>query len=666
MLIWPENQPSTGKGKRFRPNPIPRIPKTGWQPCDNFPSLASAKAIAIDVETYDPHIKEFGSGWGSGRGHIIGISLATDDGFNKYFPIRHKAGFNHDPQQIFDYVREQLSRPHQPKVGHNLTYDVGYLEHEGVSVAGQIFCTWTAEKLLDHSSSATLEDTAMRYLKEGKISDALYNWAWQAWGKGTAKTEAEKRQLSMQHLYETPSELVGFYAESDTALPLQILPKQFAKMDELGLLGVFYMECDLIKLLVQMRLAGVSVDLEAAERAYDDFGNAIQDLQREVDEIAGVPTNTGSAQEIAKVFDRLRISYPRTEKTGAPSFKGEFLKTVQHPIAGKIVELEEIKKFQSTFIKGQILDSHINGKVYCTFNPLRAVTGRFSCSDPNLQQTPSRSELSKPVKRSFIPDKGHVEWRDYDYSSIESRLLAHFAVGQGSRDLRREYKENPDTDYHSYTQAMIKRLVGLELNRKHVKNVNFAGIYGASEKKLQRMMSLTDAEAETFFTAYHTGLPYVKATMDHMMGVAEEHGYTTTIMGRRAVFDYWEPKYTPKGAPRPVALRFDQAVRAYGPNIKRSHLHKALNYLLQGSAADLIKKGMVQCFNDGIFDVTGVPRLTIHDALEFSVAEVTPEVEAGFREMRHVMENAIKFKIPIKLEGHKGPSWGDVPTLIVD
>jgi DNA polymerase I-like protein with 3'-5' exonuclease and polymerase domains len=661
-LLWPEQLP-TSNGKRWKPNPMPRVPKTGWKPCDNFPSLANAKAIAVDVETWDPEIEDMGPGWGRGKGHIIGISLATDDGFNKYFPIRHTVGFNHDPAQTIRYVREQLSRAHQPKVGHNVLYDAGWLAHEGMPIVGQIHDTWTAEKLIDHSSSAALEEVAQRYLGEGKSSDALYDWAWQAWGRGTPKPQ-DKRKIAMKNLSKIPAELVGFYAESDTALPLGILPLQFAKLEELGLMEVYQLECDLIPLLVQMRLAGVSVDLDAAERAFDNFGDEIQKIQREVDVFAGFEVNTGSAQELAKVFDRLRIRYPRTEKTGAPSFKGEFLKTVEHPVAAKIMELEELKKFQSTFIKGQILDAHVNGKVYCTFNPLRAVTGRFSCSSPNLQQTPSRSELSKPVKACFIPDLGHAEWRDYDFSSIESRLLAHFAVGQGAKELRREYNQNPDTDYHTWTQSMIKRVVGLELNRKHVKNVNFAGIYGASEKKLQSMMGLTDEEATTFFEAYHSGLPFVRETTDHLSRLAEEHGHTRTILGRRAVFDHWEPKFSPRGAPRPVALPFDNAVRAYGPNIKRSHLHKAANYTIQGSAADLIKKGMVECFTSGIFDVIGVPRLTIHDALEFSVANVTPEVEQGFREMRHVLENAIKFRIPIRLDGHKGPNWGDVPTAI--
>jgi len=659
-LVWPEER--LGKAKRWRPNPRPAVPKTGWKPATEFPDLSGAKAISFDVETFDPEINDFGAGWARGKGHIIGVALATDDGYKKYFPLRHEEGFNHPPS-IRDYIKDQISRPHQPKVAHNAIYDVGWLTFEGLPVVGELHDSWTAEKLLNHSSSASLEETAQRYLKEGKESTELYKWAWDYWGSGVAKTTAEMRKLSMQNLYRTPAELVGFYGESDVDLPLRILPKQFERMEELGLSEVYRMECDLIGLLVQMRLKGVQVDLEKADAAYKAFGVAITELQKEIDEIAGKPINTGSALEIAPVFDKLKIKYPRTEKTDKPSFKGEFLKTVEHPLAAKIVEIEDLKKMQSSFIKGQILEANVESKVFCTFNPLRAVTGRMSCSDPNLQQTPSRGNLAKTVKSCFIPDFGHSEWRDYDFSSIESRILAHFAVGQGAKDLRKEYNNDPFTDYHTFTQTMIKNLVGLELNRKHVKNVNFAGIYGASEKKLQRMMGLTDAEATTFFEAYHTGLPYVRETMKHVSHGASQCGFTTTIMGRRALFDKWEPKFNKE---RVMPLKFKDAVRVFGPNVQRAYLHKALNYLIQGSAADLMKKVMVQCHQDGIFDVIGVPRLVIHDALEFSVESNSPDVEEAFRAMRHVMENTIKFKIPIKVEGHKGPSWGSVPDLIVD
>jgi DNA polymerase-1 len=658
MLFWPEDSPK--KGKRFSPNPIPRVPDTGWKPCTNFPSLSGAKAIAVDVETYDPEIDDHGPGWGRGKGHVIGVSLATNDGFNQYFPIRHETGFNHDPQQTLRYVKDQLRHAHQPKVGHNLLYDLGWLAHEGVPVVGQVYDTWTAEKLLDHTASATLEDTAQRYTAGGKSSDALYEWAWQAWGRGTPKAKGDKRKCAMQNLRNIPAELVGFYAESDTALPLEILPKQFAKLDELGLLDVFHMECDLIQVLVQMRLLGVSVDLDAAERARDQFLNAAVEIQKKVDEIAGKPINTGSAQEIAKVFDRLKIAYPRTEKTGAPSFKGEFLKTVTHPVGALIVELEEVKKYTSTFIENAILGSNVNGKIHCEFNPMRAITGRMSASNPNLQQVPSRNDLAKVVRSIFVPDAGHDHWRKYDYSSIESRILAHFAVGRGAVDLRKEYQTNPNTDYHTFTQTMIKNLVGLELNRKHVKNVNFAGIYGASERKLQSMMGLSNEESEVFFAAYHDGLPYVKQTMAHMSRCAEEDGYTLTVMGRRAWFNQWEPKFSKPGT-RPLAMKFDDAIRFYGPNIKRAYLHKALNYTIQGSAADLMKMSIVKCWKAGIYDEIGFPRLIVHDEKDWSVA---PDWnEDAFTEMQNIMETAIKFKIPVRVEGEWGPDWNNLHPL---
>ena len=650
------------RGKAFRPNPLPNVPNTGWRLGTSFPDLSGANVICVDVETYDPQIKGFGSGWGSGRGHVIGISLATDDGFNQYFPIRHTVGVNHDPQQIIAYVREQLSRANQPKVFHNALYDVGYLEHEGIPVLGKIFCTWIAEKLINHSASASLEDTAQRYLGKGKSSEVLYQWSWEAFGKGKPKNASEMRILSMQNLYRTPAELVGFYAESDTALPIRILPEQWDKMASLGLLDVFEMECGLIPLLVQMRREGVSVDLDAAERASKQIETSADKLQLQVNDLAGCCLNTGSPIEVGRVFDRLKIKYPLTEKSGKPQLKGEFLKTLSHPLGNMIVELQELLKYNSTFVKGFILDSHIKGKIYPSFNMLRAVTGRASCSQPNCQQIPSRNELAKVIRSIFVPDVGHNHYRKYDYSAVESRILGHFAVGQGSKELRQEYKDKPSTNYHHFTRDMIKKLVGLELEHKHVKCVNFAGIYGASEKKLQKMMGLTDQESSVFFSAYHSGLPYIKATMRHCSEQAEARGYTQTILGRRVAFDHFEPKFSTKGTSRLPALPYEKALQSYGVNIKRSYLHKALNAVIQGSAADLMKMAMLKCWQDGVFAETGVPRMVIHDELTFSVKEGVSE--KSFSAMKHIMETAIPFKVPILVEGEKGSSWGCTEKII--
>jgi DNA polymerase-1 len=659
MLLWPEQQ-TTSKGKRFRPNPIPRIPNTGWKMRNHFPDLSGAKVICFDVETKDPNIETKGPGWGRGDGHIIGLAVATDDGFKQYYPMRHEGYENHNPHDVMDWARIQLGRDSQPKLGHNIIYDIGWLEHEGVAVKGEINDTWTAARLIDHGSSAALEEQGQAYLGEGKESTELYEWQWQSFGQRKPKSKKDLRVNAMANLYRCPPALVGFYGESDVELPIRLFREQFQELQELGLWDVYRMECDLIPILVQMRLLGVSVDLDAAERARDHILDAANQLQKEVNKIAGRPVNTGSPVEMEKVFSRLKIPFNRT-KNGKMSLTGAFLQTVQHPIGQMIVDLEELKKYNSTFIENAILGSNVNGKVHGQFNPLRAVTGRMSASNPNLQQVPSRNELAKMVRAIFIPDKGHHHWRKYDYSSIESRILAHFAVGQGSKDLRKEYKNNPDTDYHNFTQAMIKRLVGLELPRKHVKNVNFAGIYGASEKKLQSMMGLSNEEAEEFFEAYHSGLPYVRATMKHMSDYAETHGYTRTIMGRRALFDKWEPKYSPKGSERAFPLKFEEAVAAYGPNIKRSHLHKGLNYTIQGSAADLMKAAIVKCHKDGIYAEIGYPRLIVHDEKDFSVSDNWNE--EAFTEMKHIMETAITFKIPIRVEGEWGPNWSQLYKL---
>ena len=665
MLFGPQDfQTTTTRKRRVRPNPCPRIPDTGWRIRRDFPDLSAAKRICVDLETKDPGIDDYGAGWGRGVGHIVGAALGTDDGFRFYMPMRHEfpGSENLDPNKVLAYLNDQLGRPNQEKVGHNMLYDLGWLAHEGVVVRGVLHDTWIAQKLLSFEDSASLEALSQRRLGQGKVSDVLYKWAWQYWGEGIKQPSDDKlRKTAMQNLWRSPISLVGDYAESDVDLPIRLLPAMLKDIRNKGLETVYRMECDLLELLVQMRLDGVSVDLDAAERAKEEIEANIVRLQTEIDRLAGRPVNTGSPLDMEKLFTRLKIPFNRTEQ-GQMQLTGAYFETVTHPIGEKIIEIEELKKYVSTFIKGYILDSNVNGKIHATFNQLKAVTGRMSSSDPNLQNVPSRNELAKVVRAIFIPDKGHDFWSKWDYSSIESRGLAHFAVGVGSDELREEYRNNPDTDYHNFTQAMIKRLVGLELPRKHVKNVNFAGIYGASEAKLQSMMKLSDEEALAFFTAYHDGLPYVRETMDHISREVQERGYTLTILGRRASFDKWEPKFTPKksnGEPwtRPVAYGYEQALRTYGPNIKRAFLHKALNYTIQGSAADLMKAAMVKCWKDGLFNEIGVPRLVVHDELDFSVRDgIDLRI---FREIKHTMETVIPFRIPIKVEGEWGPNWSE-------
>jgi DNA polymerase-1 len=665
-LFWPED---AKKGKKFRPNPKPPIPKTGWKMRNRFPDLSGAGAISFDVETYDPHIKLHGPGWGRGVGHLIGVAVATDDGFEQYYPMRHDGYQNHNPHDVLDWCREQLGRPEQPKIGHNILYDLGWLEHEGVRVRGEIHDTFTASKLLSHEDEASLESLGQRILGEGKTSEMLYDWCWRYWGHGAKpKSAKELREVAASNFYRCPPELIGYYAESDVRLPIQLAAPIFEMLEADGLWDVYRLECDLIPVLVQMRLLGVSVDLDAAEQAREALIHSADDLQAQIDEIAGRPVNTGSPVEMEKVFQSLKIPIVRTAN-GKMSLKGELLKALDHPLGQLIVDLEEIKKYRSTFVENAILGSHVNGRVHGQFNPLRAVTGRMSASDPNLQQIPSRNDLAKKIRSIFIPDEGHDHWRKYDYSSIESRILAHDARGAGAKALRKEYRDNPDTDYHNFCLKMVAPYAGWDITtedgmkkwRKPVKTINFGILYGMMVNALARRLGIGKAEAEDLFNTYHDGLPYVRETMEYYSTVAGETGEIRTILNRRSLFNRWEPIYQPRGQDRPMALKFDAAVRAYGPNIRRAYLHKALNYRIQGSAADLMKSAMVQCHKQGIYDRIGFPRLVVHDEKDWSVAPDWDE--EAFTEMQRIMETAIKFRVPIKVEGEWGPNWSELYPL---
>jgi DNA polymerase I-like protein with 3'-5' exonuclease and polymerase domains len=306
--------------------------------------------------------------------------------------------------------------------------------------------------------------------------------------------------------------------------------------------------------------------------------------------------------------------------------------------------------------------------LFCQFHPMRgddggAVTGRFSSSDPNLQNIPARTDLGKAIRRIFTYDTDHIAIEKDDMSQQEYRDLAHFAVdnGDGSAErLREEYRNNPKTDYHERTQRMTKELSGMLIERRPIKNMNFGLVYGMQEKKLIRQNGFEPKQGKLIFKAYHEANPYVRATMDAAAVEMQQLGFITTILGRRLRFNLWEPAFRAHGQPRSPGLPFDMAINAYGSAIKRAGEHKAINYMLQGSNADQMKKGMHDCDKAGIFDVIGVPRLTVHDELVFSVAYDNSTVNEAYGEMRHIMETCIPhIKVPVRIDFKRGKSWGD-------
>ena len=670
-MFWQDPVRTGQRNKVLRP--MPAIPASNWKRPRNLPSLRNASALCIDLETHDPELITRGPGWARGKGHIVGLAVCADGEAAWYFPMRHETNpeENFPADEVLAWAREELTRADQPKLGANLLYDVGWLQHEGVTVAGELHDVQFAEALLSEEPRVALEILAHKYLGEGKESSVLFQWL--ADWFGGKPDDSQKR-----HMAKSPPCLAGPYAESDVTLPFRIVSRQWPRLEAEGLTDIYRMECDLIPLLVAMRFAGVPVATDRAEEARVTLLAKEQELAARLRHVAGLEVNVNAADSLARMFDKLGLPYLRTKPTsgnpkGRPSFTKDFLRTVKHPAVELVQEIRKVSKTRSTFVESYVIESNVNGYVFPQFHPLRgdesgARSGRFASSDPNYQNLPSRDEWLGPLVRGLcVPDAalGHRQWRKYDYSQIEYRFNAHFAVGQGADELRQQYSNNPETDYHEHTLDLVAPVAGWDIatpeRRKHwrkpVKNVNFGLLYGMGIKHLAEGLGLNLTAAKKLFAAYHAAVPFTRETMNATMTEADELGYITTILGRRSRFELWEPGWRqPDDEERKPALPYAAALAAYG-QVKRAFLHKALNRRLQGSAADLMKRAMVRAWKDGVFAATGVPRLTVHDELDFSDPQ-TRESEQGFAELKHVMEHCLPLRVPVLVDYDTGPTWG--------
>jgi DNA polymerase-1 len=637
--------------------PMPPIPNTGWKNPEYFPDLSQAKAIALDTETKDPELLIAGPGWGRGpdKGHIIGISVATDCGYKGYFPMRHELGGNMDPGAVLAWARKELSRPHQVKVGLNLTYDNGWLKNEGVEVAGLSYDCGFAEALIDEYAPQDLESLGQKYLGMGKESNLMYKWLADAYG-------GKENGTQRANMYRCPVELAGPYAVSDAILPLQIIRKQWEIMQREGLLEVFMMETELMPLMIAMRFKGARVDLPYANKLRDQLEEQSGIMQEELRAQVGFRVNVNSGPDLAKAFDKLGYDYEVT-KDGNPSFTAEFLKAQTHGLAKHVIATREVMKMKSTFVEGYILNKNINGRIHCQFKQLKGArggtgSGRFSSSDPNLQNIPIRTKLGAQIRAAFVPELGET-WKSLDLSSIEYRVLAHFAVGQGSAEVRAAFNADPTTDFHQLVCDMINDLTGVGISRKSTKTINFGLLYGMGLDKLAASLMLPADKAKLLVDSYFDASPYVRQTLEHYSNEANRLGYVSTIMGRRARFDFWVPNN--RGGRDKTPLKWDAAVAAYGPRLQRVGLHKAVNRVLQGSAADAMKMAMLKYWKSGLFDIMPM-LLTVHDETSFSFDGSKLHQEA-LLEARHMMENPFPMNIPLLSSCDSGPNWGEVEEL---
>jgi len=623
-----------------------------WNCPDHFPDLSKAKYIAIDLETRDPDLKTRGSGAVIGNGEIIGIAVAIE-GWSGYYPIGHREG-NLDKRIVLEWFKEVCATD-AVKIFHNAMYDVCWIKAYNIPIRGMIVDTMVMASLIDENRLwYSLNSIAFDYLGSVKDEKAL-------------KDAAEKAGVDAKsEMYKLPAMYVGGYAEKDAELTLDLFKKLSLEITKQKLENIFNLETNLFPCLIDMKFKGVRVDVEEAHKLKKQLLLQEENLLLEVKKETGIDTEIWAARSIAQVFDKLNLPYVRTEKTKAPSFTKNFLQEHKHPLVNKIAKAREINKAHTTFIDTILKHSH-HGRIHADINPIRSdqggtVTGRFSYSNPNLQQIPARNkDLGPKIRSLFIPEKNH-KWGCFDYSQQEPRLVVHFAATTESTmfddsvvNIVEKFKKD-SVDFHQTVADMAN------ISRSQAKTINLGLFYGMGKAKLQAELGLnTKAEAENLFNQYHENVPFVKELMTHTSNYAQKSGCISTLEGRRCRFDKWELSQWNNGkfvAPM-SRIEAEAAFKEKYPDakpqllekgIRRAMTYKALNKLIQGSAADMTKKAMLDLYNEGI-----VPHIQIHDELDISV-----ESEAQAKKIIEIMENAVTLAVPNKVDYESGETWGDI------
>ena len=613
---------------------FPLQKKTMWSPPIEYKDLSEATEIAIDLETRDDGINNgLGAGWAFNKGEIIGIAVATE-GFSAYYPFGHMGGGNLIKEQVLKYMNDICALPCR-KIFHNAAYDVGWLQSYGIKVNGEIVDTMIAGALLDENRySYSLNALAQDYLGEIKAETDL-NEAAKMFG---VNPKGE--------MWKLPSESVGLYAQEDARLTYDLWKRFKHEINKQNLDTIWQLERDLLPYLIEMRKRGIRVDVEQAEKLKVNFKQKEKDILHKINKMVGKEIDIWAARSIATAYDKLGIEYPRTSKTSEPSFTQGWLNENDNDISKLIVNARELNKFHNTFINSILKYTH-KGRIHAEINQLRSdsggtVSGRLSMNNPNLQQLPARNkEYGNLIRGLFLPEKDE-KFVALDYSQQEPRIATSYSLTlqfDGAKEIAKAY-ENGEGDFHQ----SVAELCGID--RKSAKSISLGLMYGMGKNKLANMLGLTFDEASNLINTYNRKAPFLKQLADKCADKANSEGVIRTKLGRKCRFDLWEPKdwgiHTPE--------RFENASAKYGQkNIKRAYTYKSLNRLIQGSAADVTKKAMLECAK-----INHLPLLQIHDELCFSVAD-TKQIE----QIKTVMENCVDFLIPMKVDVAIGDNFGE-------
>jgi len=600
--------------------------------------------IAVDIESFDPYLMEKGAGVYRKDGYICGVSFSNGV-HSEYYDIRHYDTSPEKREKNIKYISDQLSSNNN-KVGANLLYDLDWLINgEGILVNGKYDDIQIAEPLIDeYRISYSLDSLGIKYLGIGKKKDGLKEWCEQE------NIKLLKHDSPLKHLYKMPANLVRHYSIEDARLTYLIFKIQQEELVKQNLKEIYDLEMSLFPLLLQMRRQGVRINKEKLTKTGLELADVSYDRQNEINDMAGFEVNPNSGKNLEKLFKKMRLPVQygdmtslmiaNGKKIGNPKFDKRTLSNMSNPLSTKILELRHIKTLLNLFII-PYPELMVEDRIHCNFNPLRSdeygtVSGRFSSSNPNLQQVSGKKEeeevqysseilSGQVIRKLFIPEE-NCYWLKYDWSQIEYRLIAHYAMGEGADLIRKRYQEDPNTDYHTE----LGLLTGIE-DRKIIKTLNFGAAYGMGINKMSAVYGWDLEEAESVYQLYHSRVPFVRETSNRVGLKAKRVGYIRTLLNRRAHLK------------------------------SRDKTYVMFNRLIQGSAADIMKKAMADAYKAGIFN-TLYPHITVHDELDCSVPKTKEGLEAG-NELKRIMETCVQLKVPIIADMEIGKNWGELTKI---
>jgi DNA polymerase-1 len=560
---------------------------------------------------------------------LVGLSFAWESGRAFYLPVRAPEGEPRlDEAKVLDGLRPILGNAGVEKVGQNVKYDLLVLRRNGVEVEGPLTDTMVLSYLLESGErNHNLDQLSHRLLDHAMIpiSDLI--------GKG--KNQLRMDQVSVARVAEYAGE------DADATWRIEVLLRR--KIVDEGLWSLYAdLERPLIRVLAAMEEAGVKVDVALLGKLSMDFGVRLEAIESEIYALAGRTFNIGSGPQLRQIlFDELKLPVTARTPGGEPSTAAEVLEelALKHPLPRLLIQHRQLSKLKGTYLDALPLLVHPDGRIHTSFNQVVAATGRLSSSDPNLQNIPTRTEDGRQIRQAFVA--GEPGWRllTADYSQIELRVLAHFS---GDPALVKAFRE--DRDIHTAVAAKVFHVDEAEVDdarRRVAKTVNFGVIYGLSAYGLSSRLGITQTEAAAFIDAYFAEYAGVDSFITKTLESALSAGRVETILGRR----------------RPIS-----GIKNTTGRVRNLAERTAVNTVIQGSAADLIKRAMLAV--DRRIREEGLKArmlLQIHDELVFECP--AEEVDRLASVVREAMTSALTLDVPLKVDLAAGPNWLDVDPL---